>query len=78
MMSNQLIFIILVGGVGVFCLVFANTAARFLSLFTQVSGKIQGTDISPEESWARPTFIRLMGLAQIGMAVLVYFGKLNV
>jgi len=76
-MNNQLLFIILIGGMGVFCLVFTNTTAKYLSLFVQFGERTTGNKIDPKQSWARPAFIRLMGLAQVGMAALVYFGKLS-
>ena len=76
-MSNQFMFIAVLGSMGLFCLIFTNTAARYLSLFVQIGERTKGNKIEPQQTWARPTFIRLMGLAQLGMALLVYFGKVS-
>ena len=76
-MSNPLLFVVLVGGMGVFCLAFTDKAAKFLSIFVQLSERSRGNQIDPAQSWARPMFIRLIGFAQVGMAALVYFSKVS-
>ena len=77
MMSSPLLFVALIGGMGVFCLAFTDKAAKFLSIFAQLNERSRGNQIDPAQSWARPMFIRLMGLAQVGMAAFVYFSKVS-
>ena len=74
-MNNQILFIALAGSTGVFCLIFTNTVMKWLSAFAQLSAKMSFSKIEAKESKARPFFIRLMGVAQIGMAIFVYYSS---
>lgn len=74
-MSNQVYFALLVGGMGIICLIFPHSVARLLSAVTQFSAK-KSNEFENNQSWARPLFIRMMGIGQLGLAALVYFGKI--
>ena len=76
-MSSKILFVVFAGSMGVFFIIFTNKAAKLLSIFMQLSSKSSGSSVDLNQTWARPAFIRLAGLVQIGMAVFVYFGKLG-
>ena len=72
-MDNNLLVAIWLSCTGIFCLLFTNATAKFISLFAQISKRLEGVKIEPEQTWARPAFIRLIGAVQIGLAAFVYF-----
>jgi hypothetical protein len=57
---------------GLGCILFPSRAATVLSLYLQLLERTNLRRMDPEQSWARPFFIRLMGATLWFMAGLVY------
>jgi hypothetical protein len=74
-MNTKLIAIIVLSSMGLYCLFFTKSATKLLSLFHQAIERLKGIKIEPKESIARPIFIRLVGVTQLFMAALFYFGN---
>lgn len=74
-MNTKLMAIILLSSIGLYCLFFTKSATKLLSLFYQTTERLKGIKIEPKESIARPIYVRLVGVTQLFMAALFYFGK---
>ena len=76
-MTNQSAFLLVTVPFGLYCLLFTTHATKMIALFTQLSAKLQFSSVSARQSVARPLFIRLIGIVNLGMAAAVYFGWLG-
>ena len=59
---------------GIYCLFFTKSATKLLSIIYQAYERIKGIKIDTKDSIARPIFVRLVGITQLFMAALFYFG----
>lgn len=76
-MTNQTLFLLATVPFGFYCLFFTTHAIKMVALFAQFYTEFQFNDANSKQWMARPLFIRLIGIINLGMAAVVYFGWLG-
>ena len=73
-MTNKILVLIATLPLGIYCLLFTSHAVKIISVIMQLSSRFGRDNIDPDETLARPSFVRIIGIANIAIGLLVYLG----